>query len=409
MVSLVMLAIMGGCAAFLFLKGTLVQGIIMIFNAIIAGFVAFGFFEILTRLLIKYSPGVAVWAPLICFVVLFILTFAVLQAAMQLAKEKADLGKLPEQIGRVACGLVLGYVITGHALVAAAMAPIPNQYPYPRFDQRSPNPSKPNTPLLSPDGFVTSLFSTISKGSFSAIGTPKSFAVLHAGYVDQLYLNRHKVMEKVPLMTSTTTINVPKNGVRAAPDSLRDSEGKSLSISPGESLMLVRVELQPRGLKDAGKFTLSQFRLVCGPKGAGKDPLAGQGQAVYPLGYVGDRSRLERKPLGDIITAQSDTGQPVNMDLAFAVPTSLTPLLLEFKANDVVQVSVPASREETLEMVPFGQSAETPAAAPQSEPQAPGAQPAPTTPPPSKKGKARRGSTPEDRAKALTGSTLEQN
>jgi hypothetical protein len=257
MVSLVMLAIMGGCAAFLFLKGTLVQGIIMIFNAIIAGFVAFGFFEILTRLLIKYSPGVAVWAPLICFVVLFILTFAVLQAAaMQLAKEKADLGKLPEHIGRVACGLVLGYVITGHALVAAAMAPIPNQYPYPRFDQRSPNPSKPNTPLLSPDGFVTGLFSTISKGSFSAIGTPKSFAVLHAGYVDQLYLNRHKVMEKVPLMTSTTTINVPKNGVRAAPDSLRDSEGKSLSISPGESLMLVRVELQPRGLKDAGKFTL---------------------------------------------------------------------------------------------------------------------------------------------------------
>lgn len=420
MVSIVMLAIMGGCAAFLFLKGTLVQGITMIFNAVIAGFVAFGFFEMLTPLLANSSPGVAPWAPTICFAGLFVLTFAILQAgAMQLAKEKADLGKLPEQIGRVVCGLVLGYVVTGHVLVAAAMAPIPNQYPYPRFDQRSPNPAKPITPLLSPDGFVTSLFSTISKGGFSAIGTPKSFAVLHAGFVDQLYLNRYKVAENVPLVTTTTTVNVPKNGVRAAPDSLRDADGKSISISPGESLMLVRIELQSKGLRDAGRFTLSQFRLVCAPKGAGKGPLAGQGQAVYPLGYVGDKSRLERKPLGDIITAQSDSGKPVNMDVAFAVPMGLTPLLFEFKGNEVAQLSAPASREETLELAPFGAPAapaqtpgQTPAqAGPQSDTPTPGAQPtpAPNTPPPSKKGKARKGSTPEDRAKALTGSPLEQN
>ena len=53
MIPLVMLAIMAGCAAFLFLKGTLLQGITMIFNAILAGFIAFGFFEMLSRLLIK--------------------------------------------------------------------------------------------------------------------------------------------------------------------------------------------------------------------------------------------------------------------------------------------------------------------------------------------------------------------
>jgi hypothetical protein len=401
MVSVVMLAIMAGCAAFLFLKGTLVQGITMIFNAVIAGFVAFGFFEILARLLVKYSPGIAVWAPLICFALLFILTFAVLQAvAVQLAKEKADLGKLPEQIGRIVCGLVLGYLITGHALVAAAMAPLPNQYPYPRFDQRNPNPSRPNKPLLSPDGFVTGLFATISKGSFSAIREPQSFAVLHAGYVDQLYLNRRKATEKVPLMTSMKTVNVPKAGARPAPDSLRDSEGKSLSISPGDSLMLVRVELQPRGLRDAGKFTLSQFRLVCGPKSSGKARLAGQGQAVYPLGYIGDKGRLDRKPLDEIITAQSESGQPVNMDVAFAVPLSLTPLLLEFKGNDVVEALLAASREEALEVVPFGAPAQAPQAAPQ--PQAPGSEPAPATPLRSKS-KGRKGATTEDRVESLTG------
>ena len=34
------------------------------------------------------------------------------------------------------------------------------------------------------------------------------------------------------------------------------------------------------------------------------------------------------------------------MDLGFAVPTNLTPVLLEFKRNNVVQVSAPASPED---------------------------------------------------------------
>jgi len=401
MIPLVMLAIMAGCAAFLFLKGTLLQGITMVFNVIVAGFVAFGFFEILSRLLVKYSPGIAVWAPLICFALLLILVFAVLQtAAMQVIKGKTDLGKLPEQIGRPACGLVLGYLVTGYALVAASMAPLPNQWPYPRFDARNPNPSRPSKPVLSPDGFVTGLFATVSRGSFRTLGEPKSFAVLHAGYVDQLYLNRHKINEKVPLMTTATTIAVPRNGVRQAPDSLRDSEGKSISISPGENLILVRVELAPRGLRDAGKFTLSQLRLVCGPRSAGKPPLAGEGRAVYPLGYIGDKGRLDRKPLDEIITAESTSGEPVNLDLAFAVPGSLTPLLLQFKRNDVVQVSAPASREEALDVVPFGSSQ---AAAPDPAPE-----PAPDAPPPSngRNGNGGRDRTRE-RVEALTGTPLE--
>lgn len=409
MIPLIMLAVMGGCAAFLFLKGTLLQGVTMILNAIIAGFVAFGFFEMLSRLLITYSPGIAVWAPLVCFVLLFVLAFAVLQtAAQQFAKEKADLGKLPEQIGRPLCGVVLGYLLTGYALVAAAMAPLPGQYPYPRFEARNPNPSKPGKPVLSPDGFVTSLFTAISKGSFSAIGQPKSFAMLHAGYLDQLYLNRSKVAEKVPLMTTVATVNVPKNGVRPAPDSLRDSEGKSLSISPGETLMLIRIELDARGLKDAGRFTLSQLRLVCGPTGGAKAAMTGAGQAVYPIGYVGDKGRLDRKPLDEIITAQSSSGQAVNMDLAFAVPGNLTPLLLEFKRNDVVQVPAPAAREEALEAVPFGEAK----AAPQPQGSAPESSPG-TPPTPSDARKTKSGKKSKDRTKerveGLSGAPLDQS
>jgi len=408
MIPLIMLAIMAGCAAFLFFKGTLVHGITMVFNAIIAGFIAFGFFEMLARLLVKYSPGIAAWAPLICFAMLFILAFAVLQtAALQIAKGKPDLGKLPEQIGRPACGAVLGYLLTGYLLVAAALAPLPSQYPYPRFSPRSPNPARPSKPVLSPDGFVTGLFASVSQGSLSALRNPKSFAVLHADFMDQLYLNRHKAAEKVPLVTTMPTVDVPRKGVRQAPDSLRDADGKAISISPGENLTLVRAEMKSRGLKDAGKFTLSQFRLVCGPKTGGKAALAGQGQAVYPLGYIGERSRLERKALDEIITATSATGDAVNMDLVFAVPASLTPLVLEFKGNDVAQVPPPAAGEETLEMVPFGAPSQPAQAAPQ--PQASGSEPAPGSPAPPRQDRNGRkaGSTAEERAEGLTGAVLE--
>src|SRR4030042_629512 len=235
MVSLIMLAIMAGCAALLFLKGTLMQGIAMIFNAIIAGTIAFAFFEMLARFLITHSPAIAPWATLICFLLLFILSFALLQtAAMQLAKGKIDLGKLPEHIGRPACGVVLGYLITGYLLVAAAMAPLPPKYPYARFDERNPNPSRPSTPMLSPDGFVTALFATVSKGSFSALGEPRSFAVLPAGFLDQLSLTRPGVSKQIPILTKSPALDVPRNGCWRAPDSLRDTEGTPVSTSPGE-------------------------------------------------------------------------------------------------------------------------------------------------------------------------------
>ena len=372
-----MLVIIAGCAAFFFLKGTLVQGITMILNVIIAGFVALAFYEMLVPLLVKYAASVADWAPVICFGLLLILTFAILQTvAMQLGKEKADLGALPEQIGRVVCGVVLGYLVTGHLLVAAAMAPLPIQYPYPRFEQRNPNPSKPNKAMLSPDGFVTGLFATVSKGSLSGIREPKSFAMLHAGYLDQLYLNRRGLSQKVPTTTNAPAFNGSKSSVWPAPDSLRDSDGKPLGARPGETLMLARVELKNRALKQGAKLTLSQIRLVCGPKGA-RSSLAGQGTAVYPVGYVGANNRLERKSLDEVLAEQSS--EPMTtMDAAFYVPENLVPRLLEFRDSNAIPVSLPASGEEAPVMISYPGSSASPKnepAQPQQEPPAPGPEP----------------------------------
>ena len=402
MVSLVMLAIMVGCAVLLYLKGTLVQGVALVFNALAAGFVAFGFFETLARFLTKYSPGLAVWAPMIGFLALFILVFAVFQAvAMQLGKEKSDLGPLPERIGRIICGVVLGYLVTGHLLVALALVPHPvlNKYPYERFPERNPNPANANKPFLSPDGFVTGLFATLSKGSFAGMGSPRSFAVLRADFLDQLYLNRLKLSQEVGLITSAPAIEVKKDHVWYAPDALRDTEGKAISAPAGESLMLARLGIKKRVLREAGKFTLAQIRMICSPKGASTDPLAGQGQAVYPIGYIGAGARLERKTLDEVLTmtASETQGDVQTIDLVFPVPTNLTPAPLEFKLNNAVQLPAPASGEDAPTMVPFGGAAG--AEQPKPKPQADGTRP--TTRPAPDSERDRRGLS--DLSKSITG------
>ena len=356
MVSLVMLAIMAGCAVYLYLKGTLVQGIIMILNALIAGLIAFGFYEMLAAFVVNYSPGIAAWSQMMCFLLLFVLVFAGFQAAvMQLCKEKVDMGVLAERVGRPLSGVILGYLITGYLLVALGLAPLPSQYPYSRFDERNPNLASPSQPMLSPDGLVTGLFSTISKGSFSALGEPRSFAMLHAGFLDQIHLNRLKATADVAVFTKNTpAVDVSrKDGIWFAPDNLRDSEGRPLSSRPGENLVLVRADIKKSGLRDETKFTLSQLRLVCGPKGSPDSPLAGAGQAAYPIGYIGAESRLENKPLSETIDASKAKGDDLTMTLAFYVPTNMTPVLLQFKRNNIVQLARPASAEDAPEPVPF--------------------------------------------------------
>ncbi len=364
MASLVIFAILLGCAAVLYRKGTLAQGLTMILNAILASLAAFAFFEQMATLLIKYSPAIATWAQAICFLLLFVLAFAILQTvAMQLGKQKIDLGLWPERVGRVVCGLVLGYLVAGQLLVAGAMAPLPNTYPYPRFSEQNTDPSKPNKALLNPDGFVVGLFGTISKGSFSAMGTPKSFAMLHAGYLDELYLNRLKIAKEVPLRTRSSAIEVQrKGGVWDAPNNLRDSEGKPLPSRPGENLILVRIGIRKGALQDAGKFTLSQVRLVCREKGGDSNSLAGKGQTVYPVGHIGAAGRLVQKALTDEITIKaSDVPDDVkNIDLAFYVPTHLTPALIGFKLNNLQQVSAPVSGEDVPQTVGFEESSESP-------------------------------------------------
>ena len=108
-------------------------------------------------------------------------------------------------------------------------------------------------------------------------------------------------------------------------------------------------------MRDAGKFTLSQFRLVCGPRTRRQVRWPARARPSIPLGYIGANNRLETKSLGEIIAVDPakvpDTG--LTIDLAFHVPTNLTPVLIEFKRNNVARVSSPAASEDAPQPVPF--------------------------------------------------------
>jgi hypothetical protein len=353
MISLVVLVIVAACAAGMYLKGTLVQAVAMIFNAILAGFAALAFYEMLAACLLKYVSDLAVWAPLICFVLLFIVVFAVLQTvAMQIHKEKTDMGLWPERVGRVIGGILLGYVVTGNLLLAAAMAPIPGSYPYPRFEERNPDPSRPAKPLLSPDGFVSGLFSVVSQGSLSALSQPRSFGMLHAGFVDSLYLNRQKSPGEVPISTKEAALESSKGSVREAPASLRDAEGQPPSVPTDRKLMIVRAAIRKSALSDAGKFTLSQWRLVCAPRGQA-NPLAAKGQAVYPIGYL-NGGTFVHKSLDELISVSGDTVRDTSkaFDFVFAVPSDQIPILIGFKANNLEQLSAPLADDASVQPLP---------------------------------------------------------
>ena len=179
MVNIVVLLIVAGCAVAVFYKWNVVRASAAVIAAVCAVMVAFNYLEAVTSLAGFFGE----WSKTFCFLLLAVLFFVLLLTAITyLTKTPIDLGLLPERIGRVISGLVLGIILSGFLLVALAMSPLPAKYPYSRFDQA--NQSSPNKLTLNVDGFVTGLFVTLSDGSFSG---NKSF---DRNFLDKLYRDR---------------------------------------------------------------------------------------------------------------------------------------------------------------------------------------------------------------------------
>ena len=167
MAIIIILLLILGSAAFLYFKGTIVRSFASILSAIFACVAAFAYFESLASALVSRGTMVP-WAYTVSFLLLFFLTFAICFAlTLTLTRWPVNFGSLPERIGCVVCGIILGFILSGAVLTALAMVPLSPKSPYQRFDPAKPDIDKPSASLLNADGFVTGLFSFASGGSLS--------------------------------------------------------------------------------------------------------------------------------------------------------------------------------------------------------------------------------------------------
>jgi len=384
MASLAVVIIILGCAALQYFKGTFVKAFAMIIIAIISSVVAFGYFEMLANLIISQGNegsllSLVPWAQMLCFILLFIVTFGILQTgAIYLIRHPVDFGFWPECIGRVVCGIILGFFTSGLLLIALQMAPLPLSYPYERFDPARLNPDNPSGVLLNADGFATGLFGLISNGSLSG---KNSFQSLHPNYLDQLFFNRF--LGDTPSVSGIwPAIEVPKPGVWPASQAvkeqadkfvseLRTRSGKVAYEPSGKSVALpistkdtynptiVRVGIKKGALHrhasiNGGVFTPSQLRLICTRSG-------GQAVNAYPIGYLKSKGEIRISPeielnFGDI------EGNVRYIDFVFCVPSGYEPTLVGFKLNSIVEIPTGAivSADQAPEVVPFTPSTSKP-------------------------------------------------
>jgi hypothetical protein len=372
-----------GCAALQYFKGTVVRAFAMIIIAICASVVAFGFFEALANLIISRGNNGSMvslvpWAQTLSFILLFVVTFGILQTgAIYLTSNPVDIGFLPERIGRVVCGIILGFIISGLLLTALQMAPLPLSYPYQRFDPQRLEPDNPDGVLLRADGFATGLFGLISKGSLSG---KNSFKTLHPNYLDQLFLNR--LLGDVSAVSGVyPAIEVPKPAVWPASDAVKKqvddfvsqlrtrgvkveyepNKTVALPVSPNSSYdpTIVRVGIKKTAIKrvakiNGGTFTPSQLRLICTRK-------TGEAVNAYPIGYLKSKDQIQISPEIKLETRNIE-GNARFIDFVFCVPSGFDPTLVQFKLNSVIEIPAGAivSADQAPEVVPFSYSPSAP-------------------------------------------------
>ncbi|MHC4324169.1 MAG: hypothetical protein ACYSUX_07840 [Planctomycetota bacterium] len=384
MASLAVVVIILGCAALQYFKGTFVKAFAMVIIAIISSVVAFGFFEACANLIISRGNdgsmlSLVPWAQTLCFILLFVVTFGVLQTgAVYLIHHQVEFGFLPELIGRVVCGIILGFMVSGLLLTALQMGPLPLSYPYERFDPARLDPDNPSGVLLNADGFATGLFGLISNGSLSG---KNSFKTIHPSYLDQLFLNR-LLGDASGVSGVFPAIEVPKPGVWPVSDAvkkqvdsfvseLRSSGGKVAYEPGGKSVAIpvstedvynptiVRVGIKKRAIKrqaeiNAGVFTPSQLRLICTRK-------TGEAVNTYPIGYLKSKDEIQISPEIKLDTRNIE-GNTRFIDFVFCVPSGYEPSLVGFKLNSIVEIPEGAivSADQAPAAEPFSSSASAP-------------------------------------------------
>lgn len=349
MTALVLLVIVVSCVVYQYLKGSLLGAVVSIITTICSGFIAFAYFESVALLLVPNVGRTLVpWTYSLCFMLLFIIAFAVLQTiASKLIRKSVTFEPVPERVGRCLCGALCGFILTGLLFTLLAATPLSKKLPYQRFGS-TPDPKNPNKAVLNPDGFFCGLFGLASRGGMSG---KTSFDVIHPSFIDEMFINRYITGRSTTLLTKKNVISLPAKAAWPAPDTLRSKNGTNVTPATGHSLTVVRIGIKP----DGKYFTAAQLRLVCKEKTDSDNSLQGKAVNSYPLGYISSKDRLETKQLDELI-APKFSGSTVTeklVDFVFEVPDDYYPLLVVFKQSSIARVPKLISTDQAPEHVPF--------------------------------------------------------
>jgi hypothetical protein len=317
--------------AVFYLKCEALTSITTFLSAVFGIVAAMGFHEILGSFILSkgYGGAHAYWASAL---ILFVVVFAVLRtAAFQILNPKIEFSPIIKQVISIVCGGLCGLLISGMLLIILAMSPLSGGLSYSRYDLAGTViPDKPNRLLVNADGWVSGLFSWISRGSLSG---KSSYALYHPDPLNQIHLNRAKGAFPI---AGKQALKLPgKNYIR-----LREVTGKS----GNQSLVVVRMGFNQQSFKSGGAadaeanltLALGQIRMICGSKGDATGTAVGT--PIYPAGFV-VKNKLEEKKLGETITLERKEAQALQYgnavwkDIAFEVPSNLTPKMLNYKYN----------------------------------------------------------------------------
>ena len=336
--------------AVFYLKCEVLTSITTLLSSVFGIIAALGFHEILGRFILSkgYGGEHAYWASAL---ILFVVVFAVLRtAAFQILNPKIEFSPIIKQVTSIVCGGLCGLLISGMLLIVLGMSPASGSLSYSRYNLAGAvNPDRPDLLLINTDGWVSGLFSWISHGSLSG---KSSYALYHPDPLNQIHLNRAKGAFPI---AGKQALKLPgKNYIRQR--EVADKSGD-------KSMVVVRMGLNQQSFKSGGagnaegNLTLAfgQIRMICGPKGNTEG--TGVGTPIYPAGFV-VKNKLEEKNLGEVITLDRKEAQDLRYgnavwkDIAFLVPSNLTPKLLNYKYNVFFKLDpvVPGTEEIEQEL-----------------------------------------------------------
>jgi uncharacterized membrane protein required for colicin V production len=352
--TLLVIGIIIGFTLFQYIKGGIITGFIFLVAVIVGITAAFGYYELLAGYVKDYGFIGAKAYPLAFFITFIAAFILIKEVADNLLRPEISFGPMIDKAGGIVLGALVGYLFAGAMLVVIGLTPYKTNWLYGRFENTISNPPHPSGALLSPDGFVTGLFGTLSNGSLKG---GQSFAVLHADYINQIFLNRHRTSDGVWPMAQDGAVSVTAPGVRAAPENLIEApqqEGQQpqpFMPDPGKTLTLVKLQINSNSLMPSDsegdvqqKLALGQLRLIVKEKQDAGNATSGSGEAVYPIGYINAAGQLAVKPL-DTILGDEEIKGPI--DFAFSIPTNAAPVLMEFRHNiieEIKPIAAPAAQ-----------------------------------------------------------------